>query len=204
MFGNSGTTVGNIVLTTAGKLRLRNGSTNIGLDTAVLTLGATYRVALHQKKGTGTNALLEAYLSSDGTFTAPFAASAGETFTSAATRFQIGATSSTAVAITVDDITLDTAAFAAPSLLAARSATSATSDSASTSLDQTTTGLSAPAPDAPAPGKGAPTFGRLPLAFVPNAGQTDARALPGAWDRRRTGLRTRRVGAGIAHADQKA
>jgi hypothetical protein len=107
---NSGTTVGELQLTTAGKLRLRHAGTTIGADSAVLSVGTVYRVGLRQKQGTGADAVLEAYLASAaGPFTTPFAGSSSLSFTTAATRLSIGATtSSAAAAITVDDIMLDT------------------------------------------------------------------------------------------------
>jgi hypothetical protein len=107
---NSGTTVGELYLTSAGKLRLRNVGTTIGADSAALSVGTLYRVGLRQKQGTGADAVLEAYLATgDAPFSAPFANSSSLNFTTPATRLNIGATtSSMAAAITVDDIKLDT------------------------------------------------------------------------------------------------
>jgi hypothetical protein len=53
LISNAGTIVGNIVLRTTGTLRLRNGTTAIGADSASLTAGTLYRVGLRQKRGTG-------------------------------------------------------------------------------------------------------------------------------------------------------
>ncbi len=106
---NSGTTVGSVFLTNTGALQLKNNGTTIGTSTQTLALGTLYRIGVHQKLGTGGNAVLEAYLATgDAAFTTPFASSATQTFTSQATRFSLGATNSNAVNITVDDIRLDT------------------------------------------------------------------------------------------------
>ena len=55
---NGSTAVGTLLLTSGGRLRLRNDSTTIGADSAALSVGTLYRVAIHQRKGTGGNALL--------------------------------------------------------------------------------------------------------------------------------------------------
>src|SRR5262249_51381642 len=74
----------------------------------------------------------------------------------------------TAAALMVDDITLDTAAFAPPSLLmAVRAGTTA----AEASGPAAASSLTAPQPEQLAPARVA--FGRLPLSFVPNAGQAN-------------------------------
>jgi hypothetical protein len=108
---NAGTTVGSIQLRSDGKLQLRNGSTLIGTSALALTVGTTYRIGIHQKKGNGGNAVLEAYLANDGAaFGAPFAASAVGTWTTAADRLRFGTTTSAALAATFDDIRVDRAA----------------------------------------------------------------------------------------------
>ena len=66
MLSNAGTTTGNLVLTSTGRLRLRSGSTTIGVDSAPLQLGVTYRVGLHQRRGTGGDGVLEAFVAADG------------------------------------------------------------------------------------------------------------------------------------------
>jgi hypothetical protein len=102
---NGGTTVGNLLVTTTGRLRLRNGSTTVGADSAALTVGTTYRVGVHQRRGSGANAVLEAFLVPDGTaFGAPFASSSTGSWTTAADRLRLGATNSTAVDLIVDDV----------------------------------------------------------------------------------------------------
>jgi hypothetical protein len=111
LISNGSTSVGNLYLSSSGALQLRNGSTVIGSSSAPLVAGTLYRVGLHQKQGTGGDALLEAYVAvGDAPFGAPFAFSASQSFTSQATRFSLGATNSNAVNLTVDDIRLDTAA----------------------------------------------------------------------------------------------
>jgi pimeloyl-ACP methyl ester carboxylesterase len=111
LISNSGTTVGNLVLSSSGALQLRNGSTTIGSASAALTVGKVYRVGIHQKKGTGGNAVLEVYLATgDAAFGSPFASSTTESFTSQATRFSFGATNGNAVNATFDTIRLDTGA----------------------------------------------------------------------------------------------
>jgi hypothetical protein len=108
---NGGTTVGNIQLMPDGKLQLRNGSTALGTSAVALSVGTTYRVGIHQRRGTGGNAVLEAYLTSDGVaFGAPFATSSAGSWTTAADRLRFGATSGGALTATFDDIRIDTAA----------------------------------------------------------------------------------------------
>ena len=103
--------VGNLNLTTTGALQLRNNSTNIGSVSAALTPGTRYRIGLHQKKGTGGNAVLEAYLAvGDAPFGAPFASSATQSFTTQAVRLSLGATNSSLVNFLADDVKLDTVA----------------------------------------------------------------------------------------------
>lgn len=117
-FSLSGTSVGEIYLTSAGKLKLRNAGTTIGSDSATLSVGTLYRVGLHQKQGTGANAVLEGFLASSATayaFGSPFASSSTQAFTIAVRSVSVGATnSSLAAAITVDDIKLDAGSMPAP------------------------------------------------------------------------------------------
>jgi galactose oxidase-like protein/carboxypeptidase family protein/Kelch motif protein len=102
---NAGTTVGNLTLSSAGRLRLRNASTNVGVESAAMVVGNTYLIGLHQSRGTGTDAVLEAFLAPDGgTFGAPFARMTNGTWTTAADRTRFGATNSTAVDLTIDDV----------------------------------------------------------------------------------------------------
>jgi hypothetical protein len=105
----SGTWPGNIYLTSVGTLKLRNNTAGIGSETAALTPGVLYRVGLHQK-GTGSAALLEAFLATgDASFGGAFATSASQSITSAPASFDIGSTGTTPVDLTLDDIRLDTA-----------------------------------------------------------------------------------------------
>jgi hypothetical protein len=116
LISNAGTTVGNLVLRPNGALRLRNGSTAIGADSPPLSAGTIYRLGLRQKRGGGSNALLEAYLVvGDAPFGAPFATTANGAWTTAADRLRIGATTSAALNAWVDDIRLDTAQMSPPS-----------------------------------------------------------------------------------------
>ena len=114
MFSSAGTTSGNLLLTSTGRLRLRLDSTVIGVDSTALVPGTTYVVGLHQKRGTGTNGVLEAFLAPDGTaFGAPFASRTNGTSTTGMDRLRIGATNSTAVNVVLDDILLATGAMPA-------------------------------------------------------------------------------------------
>jgi hypothetical protein len=111
MFSNGGTTVGNLQLMSDGKLQLRDNTSTIGISAVALIPGATYRIGIHQKKGGGGDAVLEAYLANDGAaFGAPFATTAVGTWTTAADRLRFGATAGAALAATFDDIKIDTAA----------------------------------------------------------------------------------------------
>ena len=113
---NAGTTVGNILLNTDGTLRLRHGSTTIGTSAVALIPGQLYRIGMHQKRGTGGNAVLEAFLAAnDDPFGPPFAATNAGTWTTAADRFRAGATTGTAVDIVFDDIKLDGGSMPPPS-----------------------------------------------------------------------------------------
>jgi hypothetical protein len=110
LLSNSGTSVGNLVLRSTGALRLRSDSTSIGADSAPLNVGTTYRIGLHQRQGSGSNAVLEAYVAVDGAaFGTPFAATTSGTWTTAADRLRFGATTSTVTAVTFDDIKIDSA-----------------------------------------------------------------------------------------------
>ncbi len=104
LFSNGGTTVGNLTLSSAGRLRLRNVSTTIGVESSPLAAGSTYLIGLRQARGTGGNAILEAFLAPDGgTFGAPFAQLTTGTWTTSADRVRFGGTSA-AVNLTIDDV----------------------------------------------------------------------------------------------------
>jgi len=113
---DAGTSVGALTLESTGKLTLRNGSTSLGATTAALTPGTLYRIGIHQKRGTGSNGVLQGFVAvGDASFGAAFASSATQTFTTQANSVQIGATTGTTGSFTVDDIRLDTGAMPGPS-----------------------------------------------------------------------------------------
>jgi hypothetical protein len=112
---NSGTTVGNITLSSTGRLRLRNGSTAVGAESSPLLLGNTYVIGLRQSRGTGADATLEAFVAPDGgTFGAPFARLTTGAWTTSADRLRFGATNGTAVDLTVDDVLVGSGGMPAP------------------------------------------------------------------------------------------
>lgn len=105
---SAGTTLGTLTLRPSGRLRLRMASTLVGAESQPLVPGQIYRVALRQKAGAGTNAVLEASLAAAGDeFESPFAATSAGTWTTFADRVRLGATTSAAVDVTLDDIRLD-------------------------------------------------------------------------------------------------
>ncbi len=105
---SAGTTLGTLTLRPTGRLRLRMGSTLVGAESEPVVPGQIYRVALRQKAGAGTNAVLEASLAAAGDeFGSPFAATSAGTWTTSADRVRLGATTSAAVDVTLDDIRLD-------------------------------------------------------------------------------------------------
>jgi PKD repeat protein len=107
---NAGTTIGNLQLRTSGKLRLRVGSTTVGVESIPLVVGTIYRLGLHQRRGTGANGVLEAFLSEAGVpFGAPFAATGTGTWISGASRVQVGATGSDVADLVLDDLLIDAA-----------------------------------------------------------------------------------------------
>ena len=113
---NAGTGVGNLVVRTNGQLRLRVGSTLVGVDSAPLQVGQLYRLGIRQKRGASGNAVLEAYVTSgDAPFGTPFASTTTGTWTTAADRLAVGATSPNPIDIVVDDVRLDAAVMPGPS-----------------------------------------------------------------------------------------
>jgi hypothetical protein len=111
MISDLGTTVGGLQLQIDGSLRLRDGSTTVGVSSAPLVAGVTYRIGIHQKRGTGANGVLEGFVAADGTpFTTPFAAKSNGTWTTAADRLRVGATGGGVVDLTADDVLVDGAA----------------------------------------------------------------------------------------------
>ncbi len=114
---DGGTSVGAITLETTGKITLRNGTTSLGASATALAAGTVYRIGIHQKKGTGSNGVLEGFLATgDAAFATPFATNSAQTFTTQADSVQIGSSTGTVVTATFDDIRLDTGAMPGPSI----------------------------------------------------------------------------------------
>jgi hypothetical protein len=109
---NGATTVGEIHLTTSGTLQLKNAGSTIGTS-AALQATQLYRIGIRQKTGAAGTAVLEVFLASgDAAFGAiPFASNTTTiAISSAASEIRFGATNSSAVNATFDDMRLDTAA----------------------------------------------------------------------------------------------
>lgn len=114
---DGGTSVGAITLDTTGKITLRSSTTSLGASSTALTAGTVYRIGIHQKKGTGSNGVLEGFLATgDAAFAAPFATNSAQTFTTQADSVQIGSSTGTVATATFDDIRLDTGAMPGPSI----------------------------------------------------------------------------------------
>ncbi len=112
---DQGTTIGNLQLQTTGALRLRNNSTSVGSLSAPLQVGVSYRIAIHQRAGTGANAVLDGFVARTGDAFGPaFASLANGTWTTKADRLRIGATSGGVLSITMDDVLVDGASMPAP------------------------------------------------------------------------------------------
>lgn len=101
-------------LTSGGKLQLRDaGNTQVGSDSSTtLSTGTIYRVGLRYTKGTGSNAILEAYVAADGVaFGSAFASTSAATNTAQADRVEAGqSTGGTASDHFIDNIRIDDAA----------------------------------------------------------------------------------------------
>ncbi|WP_156035519.1 fibronectin type III domain-containing protein [Terrabacter tumescens] len=106
------TDLGNLVLNpvTGGvSLRLRNGSPPIGSASQLLERGRTYQVRLVQNRGTGTNAVLAAWVAPEGTeLGAPFAQTSTATFTGKADKVRVGSTTNSQTTPPVLDADIDT------------------------------------------------------------------------------------------------
>jgi hypothetical protein len=112
---NSGTTVGNILLTPSGTLKLRVGSTNIGVVSGALSVGQRWRIGLRQRRGSGGNGVLEAFVAAGDTlFGAPFASTSTGTWTTPADRLRLGATTPAALNGLLDNLRIDAAAMPPP------------------------------------------------------------------------------------------
>jgi hypothetical protein len=114
---SNGATVGNIVIRTDGRLRLRVDAAGIGADSAPLVPGQVYRIGLRQRAGTGSNGILEAYVAEgDAPFVAPFAATTTGDWTAPTDRVRLGTTASSfPVRVVVDDLQLNGAVMPPPS-----------------------------------------------------------------------------------------
>jgi hypothetical protein len=116
LVSDAGTTVGNIVLRTTGRLRLRIDATSLGVESAPLQVGQIYRIGIHQKRGSGGNAVLEAFLATgNASFSTPFASTSTGTWITAADRLRVGATNPNAIDVVIDEVRLDAAAMPGPS-----------------------------------------------------------------------------------------
>ncbi|MFL6014516.1 MAG: N,N-dimethylformamidase beta subunit family domain-containing protein [Gaiellaceae bacterium] len=130
--------LGNLVLRSSGLLCVRNGnawitgSATTSCTTSPLAAGTTYRIRLHQIRGTGTDGVFEGYLAAgDAPFGAPFARAATGTSTMRVDRVSVGSTTSVTLDAVFDDVAIDggpVQAPAAPSGLAATSPTSSEVD----------------------------------------------------------------------------
>ena len=134
-----GTTVGNLQLQVNGALRLRDGSTIVGVDSPPLVAGTTYRIAIHQRRGTGSNGLLEAFVTPVGMeFGSPFATKGNGTWTTGADRLRIGATSGGAIDVTMDDVLVDGAVMPSASSTTASAGATTTALAASAATGSST------------------------------------------------------------------
>ena len=111
-------TAGSFLLRANGTIQLRNYNTTIGSG-PVLTVGVTYRLALHQRMLGNGLLQLEAYVAQgDAAFGAPFASTTTATIatTTGAGTFRVGATGSAGgLDAVIDDVKLDTASLPAAS-----------------------------------------------------------------------------------------
>jgi hypothetical protein len=111
-------TLGNLVVTPSGSLRVRLGARQVGRDWPKLTPGALLRLGLHQGTGaaSGGAPLLEAFVArNDDQFGPPFAFSDSVGLVTAATSVRVGATTMGGIHVVVDDVRLDRAAMPGPS-----------------------------------------------------------------------------------------
>jgi hypothetical protein len=128
-------TVGNVVLRSSGLLCMRNGnawitgSATTSCTTSPLAIGKTYRIRLHELRGTGADGVFEAYLASgDEPFGAPFTRAATGNNAMRVDRVSVGSTTAVALDAVFDNIAIDGQPLQAP---AAPSALNATSPSSS-------------------------------------------------------------------------
>ncbi len=121
MFIRNGTTaLCGLRVTSAGKVQLRDAAnTQVGSDsTTVITVNNPFRVGLRYTKGTGANAVLEAFIAAnDDAFGAAFASTSADTGTAQGNRVEIGqGASGTVCDVYVDDIKVDDASMPGPSV----------------------------------------------------------------------------------------
>ncbi len=112
------TTIGELWLSSGGVLRLQQGgSTTVIGSSSTLAVGTVYRVGLVQKKGTGSDGVLQAYLATgSASFGTPFAERTAGAWTTQATSFTFAMThaNTQTINMTFDDVKLDSAAIPAP------------------------------------------------------------------------------------------
>jgi hypothetical protein len=114
-FSTDGETAANLLLRD-GRLRLRMDRRSIGADSDLLVPGRVYRVGIHQRVGTGMDAVVEAFVASgDDPFVAPFAATRRGEWTEPPDRVRVGMTTSNAVEALIDDVRLHADEMPAPS-----------------------------------------------------------------------------------------
>jgi hypothetical protein len=115
---NTATALAQFRITSAGAPQLRDGAnTQIGANGPTVSTGTIYRCGLRYTKGTGANAVLEAYIATgDADFGAAFASSSVEAATLQANKVRFGQVSAGTVCdLFVDDIRIDDAAMPGPS-----------------------------------------------------------------------------------------
>lgn len=99
MLDTADAAIGEINLETDGTLKLKNNDSDVGSASSALTDGVLYRIGLHYKKGTGSDAELHGYVASKHTgLGTAFAASTTESNTTAIDHLRCGA---------VDNVALD-------------------------------------------------------------------------------------------------
>jgi hypothetical protein len=114
LFIRNGTTaLCGLRITSTGLVQLRDAAgTQIGASSGTaITTGNPFRIGLHYTKGTGANAVLEAFVASgDTAFSAAFASTSADTGTLQANRIEIGqGASGTVCDVYVDDVKIDDA-----------------------------------------------------------------------------------------------
>lgn len=99
-----------IRLNTNGSIRLTDTSGgNVG-DSSVLSTNTLYRVGIRYSKGTGSNAILEAYVAADGeAFGSAFASTNTGTSTAQVSRVRCGCPASSTVTLDFDNLRIDDA-----------------------------------------------------------------------------------------------